>query len=258
MAGWRDAAESMMIPYDEELGVHQQAEGFTEHQVWDFEHTKPDQYPLLLHYHYFDLYRKQVVKQADLVLALLLAGEHFSDEEKARNFAYYERITVRDSSLSAGTQAVIAAETGHLTLAYEYFAEAALMDLGDLEHNTRDGVHIASLAGTWIAAVVGLGGMRDNSGKLMFKPRLPRALTRLCFRVMYHGSNLMVDVGHDKATYTLRSGSPCKLIHYGDQLELGAGVPVTAPIPAIDEPERVEQPRGRRPAHRRPKRRDDA
>ena len=113
--------------------------------------TPAEQYPLLLHFPYFDLYRKQVVKQADLVLALHVCGDAFTAEEKARDFDYYEALTVRDSSLSACTQAVVAAEVGHLELAYDYFAEAALMDLDDLEHNTRDGVHIASLAGAWIA-----------------------------------------------------------------------------------------------------------
>src|SRR5262249_52715373 len=115
-ASWRDAAAEMVIPYDENLGVHPQAEGFTEHAFWDFAGTPPEKYPLLLHFPYFDLYRKQVVKQADLVLAMHLCPEAFTPEQKARNFAYYERITVRDSSLSAATQAVLAAETGHLDL----------------------------------------------------------------------------------------------------------------------------------------------
>ena len=136
LASWRDAATAMVVPYDEELGVHPQAEGFTEHARWDFAETGPDQYPLLLHYPYFDLYRKQVVKQADLVLAMYVRGDAFSAEQKARNFAYYEPLTVRDSSLSACAQAVIAAEVGHLELAYDYFGEAALMDLDDLEHNS--------------------------------------------------------------------------------------------------------------------------
>ncbi|HVV91450.1 MAG TPA: family 65 glycosyl hydrolase, partial [Solirubrobacterales bacterium] len=160
IASWRDAAEAMTIPYDEELGVHAQSEGFTRHARWDFENTDPDDYPLLLNYPYFDLYRKQVVKQADLVMAMLVRADAFTAEEKARNFAYYEALTVRDSSLSACVQAVLAAETGHLELAYDYLGEAALMDLDDLEHNSRDGLHIASLAGTWIATVCGFGGLR--------------------------------------------------------------------------------------------------
>ena len=159
-------------------------------------HTAPEQYPLLLHFPYFDLYRKQVVKQADLVLALHLRGDAFSDEEKARNFAYYEALTVRDSSLSACTQAVIAAEVGHLELAYDYFGEAALIDLDDLEHNTRDGLHIASLAGAWIVAVAGFGGMRDHDGSLSFAPRLPERLSRLAFGLCFRGRRLRVEVDH--------------------------------------------------------------
>ena len=174
-SAWRDAAEMMLIPYDEGRGVHPQAEGFTEHQVWDFDRTSTDQYPLMLHFPYFQLYRKQVVKQADLVLAMHLRSDAFTAEQKARNFGYYERLTVRDSSLSACTQAVMAAEVGYLDLAYDYFAEAALMDLEDLERNTRDGLHIASLAGSWIVAVAGFGGMRDHDGTLTFAPRAARA-----------------------------------------------------------------------------------
>src|SRR5258707_4324759 len=163
------------IAYAVRLGVTPQDENFTEHAVWDFAHTAPDEYPLLLHFTYFDLYRKQVVKQADLVLAMHLRGDAFTPEQKARNFAYYEPLTVRDSSLSASTQAVLAAEVGQLQLAYDYLGEAALIDLYDLHHNVQDGVHMASLAGAWTALVAGLGGMRVQNGSLTFAPRLPDA-----------------------------------------------------------------------------------
>src|SRR4029450_13823765 len=176
---------------------------FTEHQVWDFANTKPDQYPLLLHFPYFDLYRKQVVKQADLVLALHWRGDAFTDEEKARDFVYYEPLTVRDSSLSACTQAIVAAEVGYLELAYDYFGEAALMDLHDLEHNTRDGVHIASLAGAWPAAVAAFGGTRGHDGQLAFAPRFPSRLGRLSFRLVFRGRRLKVDVNRTHAFDTL-------------------------------------------------------
>ena len=146
-ASWRDAASQMAIPYDDALDVHPQNEDFTRNAAWDFQRTKADQYPLLLNFPYFDLYRRQVVKQPDLVLAMQFRGDAFTPNQKARNFAYYEAITVRDSSLSACTQAVMAAEVGHLELAYDYFAEAALIDIADLNHNTKDGLHIASLAG---------------------------------------------------------------------------------------------------------------
>ncbi|HXB64334.1 MAG TPA: glycosyl hydrolase family 65 protein [Solirubrobacteraceae bacterium] len=249
-AAWRDAADAMLIPYDEELGVHPQAQEFTEHAIWDFDATAPEQYPLLLHFPYFDLYRKQVVKQADLALAMHLRGDAFSDEQKARNFAYYEPLTVRDSSLSAGTQAVIAAEVGHLELAYDYLAEAALIDLDDLQHNTRDGLHIASLAGAWIGAVAGFGGMRDHSGILSFAPRLPQALGRLAFRLCFRGRRLLVEVEPKQVSYSLLAGSSLEIIDHGKKVTVEPERPTTRPIPAPPTRETPRQPRGRAPRRR--------
>ncbi len=249
-AAWRDAAEDMVVPWDEGLGVHPQSEGFTNHQRWNFEHTAAEQYPLLLHFPYFDLYRKQVVKQADLVLALHWRGDAFTDEEKARDFAYYEAITVRDSSLSACTQAVIAAEVGHLELAYDYFGEAALMDLHDLEHNTRDGVHIAALAGAWIAAVGGFGGMRDHDGQLTFAPRLPSRLERLAFRLRFRGRLLKVDLNKTHAVYSLLDGIPLEIEHHGEKISISRDEPVQRAIPPAAGRPTPEQPPGRAPRRR--------
>jgi alpha,alpha-trehalose phosphorylase len=250
-ASWRDAAAGMVVPYDAELGVHPQAEAFTRHARWDFGHTSPGQYPLLLNFPYFELYRKQVVKQADLVMALYLRGDAFSPEEKARDFAYYEQLTVRDSSLSACIQAVVAAEVGHLELAYDYFGEAALMDLADLEHNTRDGLHIASLAGAWIAAVAGFGGMRDHDGRLGFAPQLPERLTRLAFRLGFRGSRLRVEVRDTETSYSLLDGPPLEIRHFGDPVTVGRETR-TFPARRIAPTGTVTQPPGRAPTRRRP------
>ncbi|MFI7641735.1 glycoside hydrolase family 65 protein [Nonomuraea sp. NPDC049400] len=247
---WRDAASAMSVPYDERLGVHPQSEGFTRHGLWNFAATKPDQYPLLLHFPYFDLYRRQVVKQADLVLALHLRGDAFTPEQKARDFAYYEALTVRDSSLSACTQAVIAAEVGQLELADRYLGEAAMMDLADLERNTVDGLHMASLAGVWISLVAGFGGMRAGQGRMRFAPRLPPGITRLAFRLRYRGSLLHVGVTSGTTSYRLLEGPPITLTHHGEAFPLHAE-PVTLQNPPAPEPEqRLRQPPGREPAPR--------
>jgi alpha,alpha-trehalose phosphorylase len=244
---WLRAAQSMFIPYDENLEVHPQSQGFTEHDEWDFEHTLPEHYPLLLNYPYFELYRKQVIKQADLVLAMHLRGDAFSPEEKARNFAYYEARTVRDSSLSAATQAVIAAETGHLDLAYDYWREAALTDLHDIHGNLHQGLHIASLAGGWTVVVGGFGGMRDFDGTLSFAPRLPSSITRIAFHVTYRGRCLHVAVTPESATYRLLYGEPLETSHHGDPVTVSADAPVTLPIPPLTAPEPVTHPIGRTP-----------
>ncbi|MGH9059136.1 MAG: glycoside hydrolase family 65 protein, partial [Acidimicrobiales bacterium] len=213
VATWRRAADAMTIPFDADLGVHPQSERFTAHERCDFG-AVGDRYPLMLHFPYFDLYRRQVTKQADLVLALYLCGDQFTDEEKLADFEYYEAITVRDSSLSACTQAIMAAETGHVELAYDYLGEAALMDLDDLEHNTKDGLHIASLAGAWLAVVGGFGGMRDHGGRLSFAPRLPAAVRGLTFNLVWRGIRLHVEVRPDGTTYRT-TGGDLELTHHG-------------------------------------------
>ncbi|MFZ4237901.1 glycoside hydrolase family 65 protein [Streptomyces murinus] len=250
-AAWRDAAGAMHVPYNAELGVHEQHSGFTRYQRWDFDGTRSDQYPLLLHFPYFDLYRKQVVKQADLVLALYTCdgwfAERYDEEQIARDFAYYEPLTVRDSSLSACCQAVVAARTGHLDLAYDYTAEAALMDLHDLEHNTRDGLHIASLAGTWMALVAGFGGMRRDGERLRFAPRLPERLSRLAFHVQFRGRRLRVEIDADKTTYELLDGPPLDLRHHGDAVTVTMSEPAVRAVPPGPRRALPEQPRHRVP-----------
>jgi alpha,alpha-trehalose phosphorylase len=251
-AAWRDAANAAHIPYDEELGVHQQCEGFTTFAEWDFENR--NNYPLLLHEPYVRLYPAQVVKQADLVLAMQMQSHAFTPEQKARNVDYYERRTTRDSSLSACTQAVMCAEVGHLELAHDYAFEAALIDLHDLHSNTRDGLHMASLAGAWMALVNGFGGLRDDEGVLSLDPQLPDSFGRLCFRLQWQGYRVKVSITHNEVTYTLRDGpdGELKIRHAGEDLTLSTTEETTVPLekrePLLPRP---PQPPGREPMHRR-------
>jgi alpha,alpha-trehalose phosphorylase len=246
---WLRAAALMAVPYDTQRGVHMQSDAFTHHEEWDFENTPPDKYPLLLHYPYFDIYRKQVIKQADLVMALHLRGDAFTLDEKVADFAYYEARTVRDSSLSAAQQAVVAAETGHLQLAHDYWGEAALTDLQNLHHNSGHGLHIASLAGGWTVAVAGFGGMRDHEGQLLFAPRLPERITRLRFRMVYQGRSLSVTVEPTKATYRLQDGEPLDIRHHGRQVTVDHE-DLVMDIPPAPQVEPVRQPKGAEPRRR--------
>jgi alpha,alpha-trehalose phosphorylase len=237
---WLRAAALMAVPYDTQRGVHMQSDGFTHHEEWDFEGTPPENYPLLLNYPYFDIYRKQVVKQADLVMALHLRGDAFTLEEKIANFAYYEARTTRDSSLSASEQAVMAAETGHLKLAYDYWAEVALTDLHNLHGNSGQGLHIASLAGGWTVAVAGFGGLRDHNGELTFAPRLPPAISRLRFRIVYRGRKLTVTVTQQQARYSV-DGEPLDIRHHGqpvtvDKAEIALDIPPAPPVAPVSQP----------------------
>jgi alpha,alpha-trehalose phosphorylase len=251
---WVRAADLMAVPYSERLRVHEQSRGFTSHEVWDFERSaRDDEYPLLLNAPYFDLYSRQVIKQADLLLAMHWVGDVFSAEEKARAFAYYEPLTVRDSSLSSCTQAVLAAEVGHLDLAADYLAEAALMDLRDVQHNTKDGLHIASLAGGWLAVVAGFGGMRDSGEHLLFRPQLPPGWRRLRFSVRPRGQRLHVDITPGRVEYAVEGDEAVRLTHCSgrrrDDLTVKPGKTVTrkwrSARPLTPRP---SQPAGRAPS----------
>ena len=251
---WADCAERMALPYNDELQVHEQDRGFTTRASWDFERSdRNDEYPLLLHAPYFDLYRKQVVKQSDLTLALHWCGSEFDADHKARDFAYYEGLTVRDSSLSACTQAVMAAECGHLQLAADYLSEAALMDLHNLQHNARDGLHIASLAGGWLALVAGFGGMRDMGDQLSFRPQLPPGWTGLRFALRVGAQRLRVDIGPDTVRYSTDGDATIPVLHLSDDderelVEITAGADVERPwTPVQPTTPTPTQPAGRPP-----------
>lgn len=246
---WRAAAEAVHVPYDERLGVHAQSENFTRYAPWDFAAADPGR-PLMLSAPYFQLYRRQVIKQADLVLAMHWCPEEFTAEQKARNVDYYERITVRDSSLSACTQAVMCAEVGHLGTAHDYAWEAALVDLRDLHANTRDGLHMASLAGAWSAIVEGFGGLRERGGVLALAPRLPEGITSLRFRLRHSGVRLLVEADHDRTRVSLRDGADARLpvLLYDEPVEVTAGEPVeraVVPLKPLLPPPR--QPAGYAP-----------
>ena len=230
VAEWQAAADQMHVAYDTTLGIHPQDEHFLEREPWDFSNTPADKYPLLLHYHPLVIYRHQIIKQADVVLAMFLLGHEFTLEQKKRNFDYYDPLTTGDSSLSASVQSIAASEIGYADKAYEYFRYAALMDLANVRGNVQDGVHLASIGGTWMALVYGFGGMRDQGGHLSFSPRLPAQWERLKFPLMIQGMSLVVDIQRDFVTYLLRQGNCLTISHQGEEVQLTVGVPCTHPL----------------------------
>lgn len=220
---WQEAAERMYIPYDHNLGINPQDDNFLEREVWDIKATPRDRFPLLLYYHPLVIYRHQVIKQADVVLAMFLLGKDFSKQQKKHNFDYYDPLTTGDSSLSACIQAIIAAEIDDMEKAVKYARYAVLMDLADIGGNVKDGCHIASMGGTWMVAVYGFAGMRDDDGVLSFEPRLPRQIHCLQFSLCTRGQCLQVTVEHKKASYLLREGTGLTIFHRGNEVHLIQG-----------------------------------
>jgi alpha,alpha-trehalose phosphorylase len=219
----------MYVPRHDELGIVLQDEHFLERKRWDFEGTPADKHPLLLHHHPLELYRHQVIKQTDVVLATYLVGQHFDRDEKRRTFDYYDPLTTGDSTLSACIQSVIASEVGYPEAALEYFVDACAVDLVDVHHNTADGIHIASCGGTWLALVAGFGGLRDFDGEVRFHPRLPQEWDRLRFRVQVRGQLVEVDMTPEATTYRLLEGRGILVEHCGEPVRLDPGEPVRRP-----------------------------
>ena len=228
---WVRAAEQMFVPYDERAGVLLQDEHFLNRKPWDFEGTPLENYPLLLHYHPLNIYRHQVIKQTDVVLATFLAGDRFSLEEKRRVFEYYDPLTTADSSLSSCVQSVMASEVGDARAAYEYFLISAAVDLANLAGNVGDGIHVASCGGVWMALVNGFAGLRDIEGHdLRFVPRLPVDWQSMSFRLIVRGSRLEVEMTTSATTYRLLDGPPLSLISGGEHFTVSADAPITMPV----------------------------
>jgi alpha,alpha-trehalose phosphorylase len=225
VASWRRAAEAMRVPHDPEVGIHLQDDAFLDRERWDFEGTPPENWPLLLHYHPLVIYRHQVLKQADVVLAQVLLAHDFTLAEKRRNFDFYDPLTTGDSSLSPSIQSVAAAELGYAPLAYEYFMRTARMDLDDVNGNTGHGVHIAAMAGTWVALVYGFAGLRDDDGAVSFAPRLPAQWRRLDFRLGLGDSRLRVSIRPEEVAYQVESGPAVEIRHFGQPVAVAPGEP---------------------------------
>ena len=224
---WTRAADRMYIPYNEKLNIIPQDDSFLDREPWDFENTPHNRYPLLLFYHPLNIYRKQVIKQADVVLAMFLLGGAFSFEEKKRNFEFYDPLTTGDSSLSSCVEAIIAAQVGDTKKAVQYGMAALLMDLADVGGNVKDGCHIASMGGTWMMLTYGLGGMRDDDGILSFWPRrAPEENAVLRFPVSYRGQILEVQIGLGDVEYTLRCGQSLLIRHETEEIRLTRENPV--------------------------------
>ena len=218
---WMRAADSMYVPYDEKLKIIPQDDSFLHREPWDFQNTPHDHYPLLLFYHPLNIYRKQVIKQADVVLAMFLLGNSFSVEAKKCNYEFYDPLTTGDSSLSSCVEAIIAAQVGDTQKAIQYGIAALLMDLADVGGNVKDGCHIASMGGTWMMLTYGLGGMRDDNGTLSFWPRrAPEDNAVLRFPVTYRGQMLEVEIGQEKVEYTLREGESLVIRHETEEIRL--------------------------------------
>lgn len=210
---WETAAKKMNFPYDKKRKLTKQDDNFFDKALWDFKNTPKEKYPLLQNYHPLIIYRYQVNKQADVLLAHLLHTKEISKEQKIRDYHYYEAITTHDSSLSKSVFGMMASEIGEKEKAYRYFMDTALMDLNDQQGNTKDGIHAANMGGTWMSMVYGFAGMAIQENRLTFSPRLPREWKELSFKIQFKDSRIKITLSEQQTTYELISGNSLSIVH---------------------------------------------
>ncbi|SHI55091.1 alpha,alpha-trehalose phosphorylase [Tessaracoccus bendigoensis DSM 12906] len=242
---WEESADKMVVLFDETFGIHPQDEKFLSSEMWDLENTPDGKRPLLLHYHPLVIYRFQVVKQADVVLALLLQGHEFSYQEKRADFEYYDPITTGDSSLSGAVQSIIAAEVGYQDMAMKYFLNGLYVDLGDLHSNARDGVHVAAAGGVWASLIYGFAGLRDHDGEISFDPRLPADWDAMTFPLQVRGSRLRVRLEPSSIGFSLEVGEPVGVTVRGERVVVEGEGPVNVQLDG--QGERLESLKGSHP-----------
>ncbi|GEL08456.1 glycoside hydrolase family 65 protein [Salisediminibacterium halotolerans] len=222
------AADRMYLPYDPERDIHAQDDTFLDKDRWNLAATPKEKFPLLLHYHPLTLYRYQVCKQADTVLAHFLLDDLADETTMRKTYEYYEAVTTHDSSLSYCVFSIMAARLGDQEKALRYFSETARLDLDNTHGNTKDGLHMANMGGTWSALVYGFAGMRMSESGLSFRPSLPKSWTSLTFHIRYHGRIIQLYIDHDAAEYTLVHGEPITVTHRAAPIKLADGTAVRA------------------------------
>jgi beta-phosphoglucomutase len=223
---WESAARAMYLPFDQSLGIYAQDDSFLSKARWEVKDIPPEKRPLLLHYHPLTIYRYQVLKQADLVLAHMLLGHSVSRAQKKRDFDYYDPLTTADSSLSPCIQGVLAAELGYRETSFRHFMRTVRMDLDDVNGNVRDGVHTAAMAGSWISLIYGFAGLRDCQGGLCFNPTLPDTWRKLSFTLRRGDASLEVTIGKEEAAYRLKEGKEMNITHQGVPHRVSPGSPL--------------------------------
>lgn len=220
---WKKAADNMYLPYSKELDIIPQDDSFLYKERITVDQIPQDQFPLLLHWHYLNIYRYQICKQPDVLLLMFLQREKFTKDELKKNYDYYEPITTHDSSLSPAIFSILANEIGYTDKAYKYFMMTARMDLDDYNDNVKDGIHAASMAGTWSAVVNGFGGMRVYTNELHFEPRLPKEWNLLSFNVRYKGRKINVKLTKESVVFALLEGEPIEIYCFDEKILLEKG-----------------------------------
>jgi maltose phosphorylase len=221
LAGWKRMADCMRIPKDEATGIYEQHDGYFDLPHLDVRAIPPEEFPLYHHWSYDRIYRYDMIKQPDVLMFLFLYNQSFTLEEKRVNYDYYEPRCIHESSLSPSIHSILAAEIGRHEDAYKFFEFATRLDLDNYNRNTREGLHMTSIAAAWMNIVYGFGGMRSDGEGLSFRPTIPGVWNGYSFHVTVHGSVLKFDVNRREVFIRVTDGDPAEITVYGRKMRIG-------------------------------------
>lgn len=219
IAAWREIAEHMYISQDE-TGLIEQHDGYFDLPHTDINAIPVTDFPLYDHWSYDRIYRSDMIKQPDVLMLLYLYNTSFTEAEKRVNYEFYEPRTIHESSLSPAIHSILAAELGKMDEAQRFFGFATRLDLDNYNRNTREGLHVTSIAMAWANIVYGFAGLRSDGGGLRFAPRLPQRWNRLTFSIVYRERVIKVCMEKDRTAFRLE-GEPLEIMIYGKMYRLG-------------------------------------
>ncbi|WP_226086260.1 glycoside hydrolase family 65 protein [Mesobacillus sp. S13] len=221
LSKWQDIIEKMYFPYDEEKGVFVQHDTFLDKDLMTVDELSAEDRPINQKWSWDKILRSCFIKQADVLQGLYFFNHEFTEEEKRRNFEFYEPMTVHESSLSPSIHAVLAAELGMEEKAYEMYNRTARLDLDNYNNDTEDGLHITSMTGAWLGIVQGFAGMRTAEGTLSFAPFIPKAWNQYSFNIIYRDHYIKVEVNQENVVLT-QQGPELAMKLYGEDVTIPA------------------------------------
>ncbi|MGF0104774.1 glycoside hydrolase family 65 protein [Ligilactobacillus ruminis] len=221
-AKWHEIADNMYLPEDKELGIFVQHDTFLDKDLTPVKDLPQDQLPLNQHWSWDHILRSPYIKQADVLQGIYYFVERFTQEQKERNFDFYEPLTVHESSLSPSIHAILAADLHKEDKAFEMYSRTARLDLDNYNNDTNDGLHITSMTGSWLAIVQGFAGMRVIDDELQFAPFLPKEWTGYKFRINFRGRLLSISVSQEGTQIDLLKGDDLTIKLNGKDLKLTA------------------------------------
>ncbi|OJF90300.1 glycoside hydrolase family 65 protein [Alkalibacterium sp. 20] len=221
---WKDIVENMYFPKDEALDVFVQHDTFLDKDLRPVDSLKPEERPINQNWSWDMILRSPFIKQADVLQGLYFLNHEFSQEEKERNFDFYEPMTVHESSLSPLVHSILASELGKKEKAFEMYERTARLDLDNYNNDTEDGLHITSMSGGWLSIVQGFAGMRTLTGELSFDPYCPEKWDGYEFKLKYRGRLIKVNVDKENVEFTLQEGDALDITLYGETVTVNSSV----------------------------------